>query len=162
MTNLFVRSGISFVDRSEVLTHIGNEMLAKGVVHDTWPQALIAREAEFPTGIMLEQHAIAIPHCEAIHAKSSAIYLLRPTNKVHFQQADDDNDVAVSLVIALIVENPQQQLKLLRCLFGKLQQPDIVETSEDTEKIVLTREQMLFLNDTQPEGQSHLTRQLCQ
>ncbi len=65
MTNLFVRSGISFVDRSEVLTHIGNEMLAKGVVHDTWPQALIAREAEFPTGIMLEQHAIAIPHCEA-------------------------------------------------------------------------------------------------
>lgn len=76
---------------------------------------------------MLEQHAIAIPHCEAIHAKSSAIYLLRPTNKV-LQQADDDNDVAVSLVIALIVENPQQQLKLLRCLFGKLQQPDIVET----------------------------------
>lgn len=73
-------------------------------------------------------HAIAIPHCEAIHAKSSAIYLLRPTNKVHFQQADDDNDVEVSLVIALIVENPQQQLKLLRCLFGKLQQPDIVET----------------------------------
>ncbi len=53
MTNLFVRSGISFVDRSEVLTHIGNEMLAKGVVYDTWPQALIAREAEFPTGIML-------------------------------------------------------------------------------------------------------------
>ncbi len=94
--NLFVRSGISFVDRSEVLTHIGNEMLAKGVVYDTWPQALIAREAEFPTGIMLEQHAIAIPHCEAIHAKSSAIYLLRPTNKVHFQQADDDNDVEVS------------------------------------------------------------------
>ncbi|WP_313751621.1 PTS sugar transporter subunit IIA [Escherichia coli] len=49
-------------------------------------------------------------------------------SKVHFQQADDDNDVEVSLVIALIVENPQQQLKLLRCLFGKLQQPDIVET----------------------------------
>ncbi|TNU43922.1 PTS galacticol transporter subunit IIA, partial [Escherichia coli] len=24
MTNLFVRSGISFVERSEVLTHIGN------------------------------------------------------------------------------------------------------------------------------------------
>ncbi|HDP7829956.1 TPA: PTS sugar transporter subunit IIA, partial [Escherichia coli] len=59
---------------------------------------------------------------------SSAIYLLRPANKIKFQQADDDNDVAVSLIIALIVENPQQQLKLLRCLFGKLQQPDIVET----------------------------------
>ena len=59
MTNLFVRSGISFVDRSEVLTHIGNEMLAKGVVHDTWPQALITREAEFPTG----DNASAARHC---------------------------------------------------------------------------------------------------
>lgn len=87
------------------------------------PQALIAREAEFPTGIMLEQHAIAIPHCEAIHAKSSAIYLLRPTNKVHFQQADDDNDVAVSLVIALIVENPQQQLKLYAVYLASYNSP---------------------------------------
>lgn len=77
---------------------------------------------------MLEQHAIAIPHCEAIHAKTSAIYLLRLADKINFQQADDDNEVAVSLIIALIVENPQQQLKLLRCLFGKLQQPDVVET----------------------------------
>lgn len=128
MTKLFVRSGISFADRSEALTNIGNEMVAQDVVHDSWPQALIAREAEFPTGILLEQHAIAIPHCEAIHAKSSAIYLLRPANKIKFQQADDDNDVAVSLIIALIVENPQQQLRLLRCLFGKLQQPDVVET----------------------------------
>ncbi len=48
MTNLFVRSGISFVDRSEVLTHIGNEMLAKGVVYDTWPQALIATRSRIP------------------------------------------------------------------------------------------------------------------
>lgn len=77
---------------------------------------------------MLEQHAIAIPHCEAIHAKTSAIYLLRLADKINFQQADDDNEVAVSLIIALIVENPQQQLKLLRRLFGKLQQPDVVET----------------------------------
>lgn len=77
---------------------------------------------------MLKQHAIAIPHCKAIHAKSSAIYLLKPTNKVHFQQANNNNNVAVSLVIALIVKNPQQQLKLLRCLFSKLQQPNIVKT----------------------------------
>ncbi|EFN6913443.1 PTS galactitol transporter subunit IIA [Escherichia coli O10] len=128
MTKLFVRSGISFANRREALTHIGNEMVAQGVVHDSWPQALIGREAEFPTGIMLEQHAIAIPHCEAIHAKTSAIYLLRLVDKINFQQADDDNEVAVSLIIALIVENPQQQLKLLRRLFGKLQQPDVVET----------------------------------
>jgi hypothetical protein len=35
---------------------------------------------------------------------------------VNFQQADDDGEVAVSLIIALIVENPAAQMKLLRRL----------------------------------------------
>ncbi len=48
MTNLFVRSGISFVDRSEVLTHIGNEMLAKGVVYDTRPQGINCQRSRIP------------------------------------------------------------------------------------------------------------------
>lgn len=49
--------------------------------------------------------------------------------------------------------------------FGRCEKANnelVAHQSEDTEKIVLTREQMLFLIDTQPEGQSHLTRQLCQ
>ncbi len=50
MTNLFVRSGISFVDRSEVLTHIGNEMLAKGVVRDY-----------LATGIKYQRRANSLP-----------------------------------------------------------------------------------------------------
>ncbi len=48
MTNLFVRSGISFVDRSEVLTHIGNEMLAKGVVHDTLATGINCQRSRIP------------------------------------------------------------------------------------------------------------------
>lgn len=44
-----------------------------------------------------------------------------------FQQADDDEEIAVSLIIALIVENPAAQLKLLRRLFGALQIPDTIE-----------------------------------
>lgn len=128
MTHLFIRTGISFADRTAVLTHIGDEMLKQGVVHETYPAALLAREENYPTGIMLEKQAVAIPHCEAIHAKSPAIYLIRTETPILFQQADDDNAVAVSLIIALIVENPTEQLILLRCLFGKLQQTEVIET----------------------------------
>jgi len=127
MTHLFIRTGISFADRTAVLTHIGDEMLKMDVVHETYPAALIEREMRYPTGIMLDKHAIAIPHCEAIHAKSPAIYLLRPDKAVSFQQADDESEIAVSLIIALIVENPVEQLMLLRCLFGKLQQTEVIE-----------------------------------
>ena len=121
-------------------------MLAKGVVHESYPQALIEREATFPTGIALEHHAVAIPHCEAVHAKSPAIYLIRPETPVNFQQADDDEEIAVSLIIALIVENPTAQLKLLRRLFSELQNPNTIEAllnAPDAELAMLFREKIL-------------------
>lgn len=128
MSQLFVRTGIHFNSSQQALEHIGKEMLARGVVHDSYPLALLEREATFPTGIALEQHAVAIPHCEAVHAKSPAIYLIRPNSPVPFQRADDDGDIDVSLIIALIVENPTAQLQLLRRLFSELQNPTTLET----------------------------------
>jgi len=128
MSKLFVRTGIDFATCQQALAHIGEEMLAKGVVHATYPAALVEREAVFPTGIALEKHAVAIPHCEAVHAREAAIYLIRPDKPVNFQQADDDAEIAVSLIIALIVENPAAQLVLLRRLFSELQNPTTLET----------------------------------
>lgn len=126
----------------------------KGVVYESYPQALIEREATFPTGIALERHAVAIPHCEAIHAKSPAIYLIRPDTPVNFQQADDDEEIAVSLIIALIVENPTAQLKLLRRLFSELQNPNTIEAllnAPDAELAMLFREKIL---ETEPCAQA--------
>ena len=146
MSQLFVQTGINFSSCQHALTHIGEEMLAKGVVHESYPQALIEREATFPTGIALERHAVAIPHCEAVHAKSPAIYLIRPDTPVNFQQADDDEEIAVSLIIALIVENPTAQLKLLRRLFSELQNPSTIEAllnAPDAELAMLFREKIL-------------------
>ena len=45
MSQLFVRTGIEFSSCQQALTHIGEEMLAKGVVHDSYPAALLGREA---------------------------------------------------------------------------------------------------------------------
>ena len=146
MSQLFVRTGINFSSCQHALVHIGEEMLAKGVVHESYPQALIEREATFPTGIALERHAVAIPHCEAVHAISPAIYLIRPDTPVNFQQADDDEEIAVSLIIALIVENPTAQLKLLRRLFSELQNPNTIEAllnAPDAELAMLFREKIL-------------------
>nr|AAL60170.1 GatA [Klebsiella oxytoca] len=127
MVKLFVRTGIHFSSSQQALEHIGEEMLAHGVVHDSYPLALLEREASFPTGIASGQYAVAIPHCEAVHAKSPAIYLIRPDNPVPFQRADDDGEIDVSLIIALIVENPTAQLSLLRRLFSELQNPTTLE-----------------------------------
>ena len=72
MSQLFVRTGIHFSSSRQALEHIGEEMLARGVVHDS-------------------------------------------------------GEIDVSLIIALIVENPTAQLQLLRRLFSELQNPNTLE-----------------------------------
>lgn len=118
---LLVRTNIHFNDCLVALTHIGATLMAANIVTETYPLALLARENSFPTGIALENHAVAIPHCEVEHALKPAIYLIRPDKPVAFRQADDDGCVDAVLIIALVVTKPAQQLTLLRTLFGQLQ-----------------------------------------
>jgi PTS system galactitol-specific IIA component len=126
MSQLFVRTGIHSVPASRRWNTLAQRCWREASYTTAIP-ALLEREATFPTGIALEQHAVAIPHCEAVHAKSPAIYLIRPDAPVPFQRADDDGEIDVSLIIALIVENPAAQLKLLRRLFSELQNPHTLE-----------------------------------
>lgn len=125
---LIVSSGMNFLSATEALRHIGEKMVKQGICYPGYPAALIEREAMYPTGIALDGHAVAIPHCEARHAVEPAIYLIRPLQPVEFQQADDDGTVMAELIIALVVTQPEQQLTLLRTLFGQLQQPEFIDS----------------------------------
>lgn len=125
---LIVSSGVSFADDGEALKHIGEKMVREGICRDSYPAALLARESIYPTGIALDGHAVAIPHCDASHAIEPAIYLIRPAQPVTFQQADDDGTIGAELIIALVVTHPEQQLTLLKALFGQLQQPEFIES----------------------------------
>lgn len=125
---LIVSSGLSFVDAGEALKHIGQKMVRDGICRDSYPAALLEREAIYPTGIALDGHAVAIPHCDVSHAVEPAIYLIRPVQPVTFQQADDDGTIDAELIIALVVTHPEQQLNLLKSLFGQLQQPDFIHS----------------------------------
>lgn len=125
---ILVKTGIHFADYHQALAHVGECMVQAGMVENSYPQALINREAQFPTGIQLEQHAVAIPHCEATHARHPAIYLIRPDVPVDFFQADDEGTVPALLIIALIVTHPSEQLTLLRQLFSQLQDPVFFES----------------------------------
>lgn len=144
---LFVRDNIFFEDHFEVLKHIGATMLNVGVVKNTYPQALLDREKDYPTGIALEGYSIAIPHCSADNAISPAIYLIRPNATVPFDQADDTGKVNAQLIIALIVTNPKDQLVLLKNLFTNIQNPDFfyaLLNAEDEETLVSTFKNRIF------------------
>lgn len=119
-----VADGAAFQNYDEVLQHIYKQQRAQGTVKDTYLQALREREAMYPTGILLDGYSVAIPHCDAHHANSPAIYIMRLPEPVLVNQADGDDQLQVKLVINLVVTDPANQLQLLKALFSNLQIKD--------------------------------------
>lgn len=106
----------------EVLEHIYKQHLQSGTVKDSYLAALKEREVNYPTGILLDGYAVAIPHCDVEHANKPAIFIMRLSNPIEVDRADEDEKLAVQLVINLVVTDPAAQLNLLKSLFRNLQE----------------------------------------
>lgn len=116
-----VADGAAFQNYDDVLQHIHEKLSANGIVKATYLEALREREALYPTGILLDGYSVAIPHCDADHANSPSIYIIRLPQPVLVNQADGDDQLPVRLVINLVVTDPVNQLQLLKALFNNLQ-----------------------------------------
>lgn len=119
-----VADGAAFKNYDEVLEHIHEKHYTNGIVKETYLNALREREADYPTGILLDGYAVAIPHCDSQHAISPAIYIIRLPEAIEVNQADGDGKLEVKLVINLVVTQPSDQLQLLKALFNNLQIAD--------------------------------------
>jgi len=118
---LIIKDHVDFKNYQEALVHISKTLIAEGIVKESHRGALLEREEFFPTGIALDGYAVAIPHCEAQHANSPAIYIIKTDTPVLFNRADENKMVSISLIIALVVISPAEQLTLLKTLFNHLQ-----------------------------------------
>ena len=143
-----LEDNIKFKDERDALTYISEQLQQKNIVKKSHLKALIEREALFPTGIALDGYAVAIPHCEAEHAISPAIYIIRLQSPVVFNRADEDSTVEVSLIISLVVTSPEDQLNLLKALFSNLQNKEFYhflisaeanEVAEHFKKVIINQ-----------------------
>ena len=126
-SEFLIKTNVSFNNFEDVFRHLADTFIAQGFVKESYREAIFEREADFPTGIALERHAVAIPHCDAIHALKPVIYFIRPDHSVKFNRPNEDGTVEAEIIIALVVTDPQDQLVVLRKLFGKLQDNAFVE-----------------------------------
>jgi len=118
---IHVADGAAFNNYDQVLQHIHEKLTGEGIVKESYLAALREREALYPTGILLDGYAVAIPHCDSSHANQPSIYLIRLPQPVDVDQADGDDKLQVKLVINLVVTDPANQLQLLKALFNNLQ-----------------------------------------
>lgn len=148
-----VADGAAFSNYDEVLQHIHGKLCAEGTVKASYLTALRQREADYPTGILLDGYAVAIPHCESEHANHPSIYLIRLPAPVWVNQADGDDTLSVSLVVNLVVTDPADQLQLLKALFSHLQRAEfyhqLLELPADEAKALFVS---TIITNTTPES----------
>lgn len=112
---------------SEIMEEMGAAFIREGLCKESYINALINRESEFPTGIDVDGFGIAIPHTDVSHVNESGIGIATLRKPVKFiQMGTDDEEVETRVVVMLAVDNPQKHLSTLQSILEVLQDKNVL------------------------------------
>lgn len=106
---------ISAKNHTDLFKTVGEALVDAGHVKDTYLEALIEREANYPTGVLVAGGGVALPHTDASHATSDTIAVATLTEPVPFAPmgGDSDEPVEVTTVIFLVLSEGKKHLQAL-------------------------------------------------
>jgi Phosphotransferase system mannitol/fructose-specific IIA domain (Ntr-type) len=114
-------------DSTQALSALADELISKKVVKDSYKDAIIKREKDFPTGLNAPTCGVAIPHTDAIHVNKPQIAIARLKNPVKFLQMGDGANVDAKLLFMLALKEPHAQLETLQKLMALIQDEDAID-----------------------------------
>ena len=117
---------VDATDKFGVLREMGNVLVEKGWVKDTYPGAVIEREKVFPTGLPMEAMGVAIPHTDAIHVNKKAVFC--------------------EVIFMLTIMKPNDQIEMLSKLVETCQNVSVLQTvkaAEDMDTIEKVMEKLM-------------------
>ena len=98
-----------YASQEEALRSIAQTFVDLGVVKESFPQAIIDREAVYPTGLPASEFDIAISHCDSDHVNESAIGAVVLDEPVEFEMMGGmgDGPLSVRLIFMLAIKDPK-------------------------------------------------------
>ena len=118
-------------DQIDFFSQVSDRLLEQNVVKETFKAAISERENNYPTGLQLENFAVAIPHTDVVHVKEAFVAVNRLSNPIDFyQMGTDDVVVPVKDILVLGIKDPKKQVGLLAELMGAFADPSFVEKYE--------------------------------
>ena len=115
-------------DYQEVMKKLGGAFIENGYAHESYIDALIAREKEFPTGLDVNGIGVAIPHTDVSHVKKPGVAIAVLKQPVDFiQMGADDDIVKVQLIFMLAVVDPSAHLERLQRILQVIQDTEVLE-----------------------------------
>ncbi len=127
MSELYFNESMILLDlnvktKEEALTVMGQNLVEKKLVKETFTEAILQREKEFATGLPTAGVSVAIPHTDVEHVNQKTISIAVLRNPVHFGVMGDDSETtAVKVVFLLAMDEAHSQLSLLQKLMQLFQ-----------------------------------------
>ena len=124
----------------EVFEQLGGLLTKEGYTKESYVQALINREKDFPTGLNIDGVGVAIPHTDVSHVNKAATAIATLKDPVDWiEMGTDDDPVGAKVVFMLAVDDPQGHLNQLQQIIGIIQDKEVLNRiieEKDPEKII--------------------------
>ncbi|VBB05077.1 phosphoenolpyruvate-dependent sugar phosphotransferase system eiia 2 [Lucifera butyrica] len=122
-----IKLNLKAATAAEVIKTLGELMAAKQYVKDSYVAAVLEREKNLPTGLLIGDQGVAIPHTDSAHVNQSkiAVASLRSPAVFHLMVSPGEK-IDVSLVFLLAVKEPASQVQLLKNLMAVFQNRELL------------------------------------
>lgn len=106
----------------DVERRLAETLRGQGYVKDSFAQAILEREAEFPTALEVGALNVAMPHCDIAHVNEGAVCVGVLHHPVAWHRMDDpDATCPVSLVVMLALNEAHAHLEMLQKVVALVQ-----------------------------------------
>ncbi len=112
----------------EVLSAMADHLFQKGLVKETYKEAILNREKEFPTGLFTGNLNVAIPHADTRHVNNASLCVGIAENPVKFYAMDEpDNIIDINMVFMLALKEAHGHIEMLQKVISLIQDQEAVE-----------------------------------
>ena len=120
-----IRLDVEAKTAEEALRIMAGLFVESGVAKPSYPDAIVAREAQYPTALPATAFDIAVPHTFAEHVNEPAMGICVLRDPVEFHQmGSPEIPLHPRLLFMLAITDPKDQIKLLRKIMKLIQNPE--------------------------------------
>ena len=129
-----------YQNRDQLFFDCAQKLLKNGFVDDEYYHALSAREDEFPTGLDMEEYAVAIPHTNSDVIKKDFIVAMTLKKPIKINKMDDATTAVDCQTFFLLgLKDSNNHLIVLREFINMIQDKGVVNLIQNalTPEVVL-------------------------
>ena len=106
-------------DRLDFFKKLGQKLAEAGSVKESWLDAILEREKNYPTGLACPAISVALPHVDPEHLVKPNIAIVNPTHHILFDVMAGSGDVNAQLIINLgVMAHAEEQVGVLQAFLG--------------------------------------------